>query len=77
MSLSENNLNNLNNEWEAFMISSNESDDDDVNPSKNDFNSTNIETYINTQHIHLFENMIPPESTPIYISTKSKISYWM
>ena len=29
MSLSENNLNNLNNEWEAFMISSNESDDDD------------------------------------------------
>jgi hypothetical protein len=72
MSLSENNLNN---EWEAFMISANESDNEEVNTSKNDFNSTNIETYINTQHVHLFENMIPPESTPIYISTKSKISY--
>jgi hypothetical protein len=75
MSLSDNNLNT---EWEAFMTSTNEVDDDDttaVKSSKNNFDSTNIEMYINTQHIHLFENVVPPESTPIYISTKSKISY--
>jgi hypothetical protein len=74
MSLSENNLND---EWEAFMISANVSDDDDnIKPSsKNEFDGSNIETYINTQHVHLYENMTPPNPTPIYISTKSKISY--
>jgi hypothetical protein len=73
MSLSENNLND---EWEAFMTLGDESDENaNVKSSKNDFDSTNIETYINTQHIHLFENITPPDSTPIYISTKSKISY--
>lgn len=65
----------LNNEWEAFMTSTNEVDDN-INPiSKNEFDGSNIETYINTQHLHLYENMEPPNSTPIYISTKSKISY--
>lgn len=73
MSLSENDLND---EWEAFMTSANKTDEDDDNTSlKNEFDSTNIESYINMQHVHLFENMVPPEPTPIYISTKSKISY--
>lgn len=72
MSLSQNNLND---EWEAFMTSANNESDNENTSSKNDFNSTNIETYINTQHVHSFENTIPPEPTPIYISTKSKISY--
>lgn len=68
--------NNLNDEWEAFMISTNEPDEtEDVKSSRNGFDSTNIEDYINTQHVHLFENVNPPNSTPIYISTKSKISY--
>lgn len=73
MSLSENNLND---EWEAFMTSANDFEDDITEQtSKNDFDSTNAEMYVNTQNIHLFENIIPPEPTPIYISTKSKISY--
>lgn len=73
MSLSKNDLND---EWEAFMTSTNDVDDDvNEQSSKNEFDSTNTEMYVNTQNVHLFENMTPPESTPIYISTKSKISY--
>jgi len=69
--------NNLNDEWEAFMTSTNDSEDNvlDAKSSKNEFDSTNIEMYINTQHMNLFKDVIPPEPTPIYISTKSKISY--
>ena len=71
MSLSENNLND---EWEAFMTSANDFEDDITEQtSKNDFDSTNAEMYVNTQNIHLFENIIPPEPTPIYISTKYKM----
>ena len=69
--------NDLNCEWEAFMTSSNEQNDDDniIKTSKNDFDSTNIETYINVQNVNIFKDVTPPEPTPIYISTKSKISY--
>ena len=65
----------LNDEWSAFMTSANDSDDDCYNSNKVQFDPTNIESYINMQNVEQYSNIEPPNSTPIYISTKSKLSY--
>jgi TATA-box binding protein (TBP) (component of TFIID and TFIIIB) len=64
----------LNDEWNSFMTSMNESDEDDSS-DKIAFDSSNIESYINMQNVQQYSTIDPPDSTPIYISTKSKLSY--
>lgn len=64
----------LNDEWEAFMSSAND-EEEETNATAQEFDPLNPETYVDKRNLHLFENVSPPEPSPIYISTKSKISY--
>jgi hypothetical protein len=70
---------NINDEWTNFLSKKNNDDDDDDDDDDND-NDDNISSSKKASSIEIFEanktlDMIIPEPTPIYISTKSKIAY--
>lgn len=61
---------NLDDEWASYMENENNSDDE-IEETKIDPNV--IESYINMSNVSKYENIEPPEPTPIHISTKSEI----